>query len=340
MIISEREALMDEERFSRQVVEVIAKRAANICSNPDCGAITTGPAEEMDRSIVIGEAAHIYGARFGSARYSEAMSPAERGDTINAIWLCRNCHKSIDADPNKFPADLLFEWRRQHEEEISKKLGKTGGLLREKIIARQLSEFSACSYLAQQVVIDKPDYWEYKLTIELMRTKLGPVLRRWHALENGLYVRPSILVPLDEVSIWFQTRFTEMMNIAGALSGLANGELQRAWGPPGVAGNASDILFVCDLFTECVQSALVWTEMVRFSRLPDECRVAQALLPAGSKCLVEEIERIPLELAKIFAAEKPSGVQKIHLEPKLPDGWDEQFSVAIEAALDQLAERL
>jgi hypothetical protein len=330
---------MDEERFSKQVIEIIAKRAANICSNPDCGAITTGPAEEVDRSVVIGEAAHIYGARPGSARYDDAMTDEERGNITNAVWLCRNCHKIIDADSNKFPAELIFEWRRQHEDEISKRLGKTSELLREKVIARQLGEFVSCSYLAQQIVIDKPEFWEYRLTIELMRTRMGAVLRRWQALNRGLYARPSTSVPLNAVGDWFQTRFSEIQNIAQAFSGLANGELQRAWGAPGVPGCASDILFVCDLFAECVQSALTWTEMVRFSHLPDECRDAQLLLSAGSKSLIEQIECIPRELSAIFEKENPAGVHKIHLEPKLPENWSEQFSTALENALTRIAER-
>src|SRR5436190_17522523 len=101
--------MMDEQRFTRQTIDTVAKRAGNICSNPDCQAITIGPAEAPDKSVNVGEAAHIFGANSGSARFQEGMSPTERADITNAIWLCRICHKLIDADATRFPAPLLFE---------------------------------------------------------------------------------------------------------------------------------------------------------------------------------------------------------------------------------------
>lgn len=122
----------EPDKFSKKVIETLAKRAANTCSNPDCRAITTGPAKELDRSINVGEAAHIYGARPKSARFDEEMTAAERSDITNAIWLCRNCHKIVDNDPTEYPAALLFEWRREHEDQITKHVGKTGASLRKK----------------------------------------------------------------------------------------------------------------------------------------------------------------------------------------------------------------
>jgi len=46
-------------KFSSETVLTLSKRAALLCSNPDCGTLTTGPAEETTSSINIGEAAHI-----------------------------------------------------------------------------------------------------------------------------------------------------------------------------------------------------------------------------------------------------------------------------------------
>ncbi len=88
-------------RFPRAVVTVLAQRAANTCTNPDCGAVTSGPAEDEARAVNVGEAAHIFGAQPGSARYDPAMEDVGRADVTNAIWLCRNCHKRVDADPQQ-----------------------------------------------------------------------------------------------------------------------------------------------------------------------------------------------------------------------------------------------
>ena len=330
---------MDQEQFTKQIVEVIAKRAANICSNPDCGVLTCGPADEMDRSVIIGEAAHIFGARLGSARFSESMSPAERGDVTNAIWLCRNCHKLIDADPVKFPADMLFEWRRQHEEEIAKRVGKPSDIIRRKILARQLVEFESCSYLAQQIVIDKPDHWEYKLTIELLRTRMAPLLRRWQALEKGLYTKPAVIVTIAEIGDWFQARFSEIQKIADAFSGLVNDELPRAWGAPSEPGSETEILQVCDLLVECAQRVVQWGETTCFAALPSEFDEAQALLMGSARSFIEQLARIPKEMGAIFDQDRPSGVHKISLVLTLPDEWSDKFRRAVKRAYDRVAER-
>ena len=322
--------MMDEEpeKFSKKVVGTLAKRAANKCSNPDCGAITAGPAKENDRSINVGEAAHIYGARPRSARYDEEMTPAERSDITNAIWLCRNCHKIVDNNPAEYPAALLFEWRREHEGQISKHLGKTGVELRQKVIARSLEGFENVSYLAQQIIIDKPEAWEYRLVTELLRSKLHPILKRWDALEKGLYVRPFSRISEEEASSWFKDTMDEIAALVPALARIITEEIPQAWGPPGVPGSETEILRVCDLFIEACQSILDWEERVRFSRLPSEFQEVQELLYGVGALQINAVKIVPDELAKPFNQENPSGVYTITVTFELPEGWADQVERA------------
>jgi hypothetical protein len=119
-----REEPLDQDRFSWKVLGIVAKRAANICSNPDCQAVTAGPADDPGKAIIVGEAAHIYGAKVGSARYKSDMGQGQRGDVTNAIWLCCTCHKIIDSDAAQFPAELLFEWKRDHDRGSRKSSGR------------------------------------------------------------------------------------------------------------------------------------------------------------------------------------------------------------------------
>jgi hypothetical protein len=109
--------------FTKDTIELLMRRAALHCSNPDCGVLTSAPTTKNDGSINLGEAAHIYGRTERSKRYNLEMTQAERADITNGIWLCRNCHKEIDTDELRFPADLLFEWRREHERTVLERLG-------------------------------------------------------------------------------------------------------------------------------------------------------------------------------------------------------------------------
>jgi hypothetical protein len=167
-----------EDRFKQSVVATLAKRAANRCSNPDCSAITSGPADAPDGSVNVGEAAHIYGANFGSARYDPDMASVDRSAITNAIWLCGNCHKLVDDDPAKYPAGLLFEWQKEHERRIAEQVGKVAAEVRQRYEKRHLEEFGRLSYLAERLIVEKGEYWEYLLTAEVLRYEIAPVIRR------------------------------------------------------------------------------------------------------------------------------------------------------------------
>jgi hypothetical protein len=193
-------------RFSVVTIDTLGKRAALTCSNPDCGALTAGPTFDEDGSVNLGEAAHIYGLTVKSARYTASLTTSELSDITNGIWLCRNCHKSIDNDELRFPVDLLFQWRRMHEAAVLDRLGKPGERLREKVKSEHLKEFAGTSYLAQQIILDRPSYWEYKLTLEVLRTDLDPIANRWEQLKRGMYVRRATLISADQALDWLSAK--------------------------------------------------------------------------------------------------------------------------------------
>ena len=101
--------------FSIKTVNELAKRASQTCSNPECRKPTSGPHSDASKSVMVGEAAHIRGARPGSARYDLAMTDDERADPANGIWLCCTCAKLIDTDMPRFSVSLLDTWKTEHE---------------------------------------------------------------------------------------------------------------------------------------------------------------------------------------------------------------------------------
>lgn len=101
--------------FTKATIEVLAKRAAQTCSNPDCRRPTSAAHTDGRRAVLLGEAAHIKGARPTSKRFDANMTDEERADASNGIWLCCNCAKVIDSDDVRFPVELLRDWKRGHE---------------------------------------------------------------------------------------------------------------------------------------------------------------------------------------------------------------------------------
>ncbi|WP_405148995.1 HNH endonuclease [Nocardia salmonicida] len=67
----------------------------------------------------IGEVAHIFGDNPGSARHDTAMTPAERADPSNALWLCPTCHELIDkSGGTAYPPLKLQQWRDGHTAKV------------------------------------------------------------------------------------------------------------------------------------------------------------------------------------------------------------------------------
>jgi hypothetical protein len=319
--------------FTAKTVETIAKRAGNHCSNPDCFASTSGPSTNETAAINVGEAAHIYGAKIGSARHNVAMADDERSDITNAIWLCRNCHKMVDADADHFPAELLFEWRRAHEQLTLESLGKAGALLRQKVLQRKLIGFENSSYLAQQIIIDKPPYWEYKLTAELLRSLLEPIKKRWDALVGGLYALPQEVVALDDYLSWTSAQLETITGQNTALTRLVDQELGKTWGPPGQPGSETDILRVCSLIAEACQRSLHWEESIRFTTVPEAFVDAHRLFEGIAARNIRKIFEIPVWMTDVFAIEKPTGQHTLNIVFDLPPSWPEDIKHALDSGV-------
>lgn len=116
--------LMARDNFPPSVVNLLRKRAANHCSNPDCRILTAGPGEALDSSINIGEAAHIKAASPGGPRYDANMTKAQRQSLENGVWLCRSCAAMVDRDVVAYPVELLDSWRRQADVWARSRIGK------------------------------------------------------------------------------------------------------------------------------------------------------------------------------------------------------------------------
>lgn len=321
-------------KFLADTVDTLARRAALICSNPDCGILTAGPAANDIDSVNLGEAAHIFGRTETSARFNRDLSPAELADITNGIWLCRNCHKAADNDPQRFPAALLFQWRRTHEQAMLARLGKQGDQLREKVQSEHLRSFSSVSYLAQQIILDRPSLWEYKLTLELLRTELGAIWTRWDHLRRGLYVRKASMIQDDQILNWFSSKFDDLQRSTRAVLPLLE-ELSKSWGEPGVPGDDKQIVCASRLIVRVAENLLEWEEDIRFAHVPTEFRQALLILHGVGGQQLDEVFRIPHELGKVLAEDNPTGTRRVDLVFSMPPNFVEDFGAAMERAVEE-----
>jgi hypothetical protein len=102
--------------FTQATKRAVALRAGHRCSFPGCRQLTVGPSDESPRAITnIGVAAHICAASPTGKRYVASMTPQQRSDISNAIWLCSNHAALIDRDTVTYTIECLREMKRTHE---------------------------------------------------------------------------------------------------------------------------------------------------------------------------------------------------------------------------------
>jgi hypothetical protein len=144
---------MDRDDFSRQTRDRLAMRVGVRCSNLLCRKLTTGPRTESPHIINIGVGAHITAASPGGPRYDLSLSSQQRESAENGIWLCQNCAKLIDNDSERYPAEVLRDWKANAEASTLAEL--------EGSAAPQPTDLSAeidISYAKKRITGERHDY--------------------------------------------------------------------------------------------------------------------------------------------------------------------------------------
>lgn len=124
-----------DDDFSAPTKRLIAARAGYQCAFPNCFTPTSGPALDEQRAVNIGEAAHITAAQPNGPRYDSSLTPDERSDADNGIWMCSTHATLIDRDVTQYSTELLREWKWQSEDRARKMLGQPKGCASGKIAA-------------------------------------------------------------------------------------------------------------------------------------------------------------------------------------------------------------
>lgn len=112
-------ASSNRDDFKRDVIRTLQERAGNKCSAPDCRKLTSGPNLNPEKATRIGVGAHITAAAYGGPRFDASLTSAERSSICNGIWLCQNCARMVDVDPNRYSVHRLLNWKQDAEQEAN-----------------------------------------------------------------------------------------------------------------------------------------------------------------------------------------------------------------------------
>lgn len=320
--------------FTVKTRDALGKRAAYLCSNPDCRKNTSGPSDTApDKAIILGEAAHIYGAAIGSARYRAEMQDEARANITNGIWLCRNCHKMADDDPVGYPAEMLFAWREEHNRYVVDTLGKSNDRLRLEIITRELHGLGAIPPLARTIVAEKPPGWEFRLTTELITFYMEPARQRWYELKSGYYSKRVKRLEEADFTAWFSAAVADVQVIISTVDKLCKA-VTASWGEVGVPGVTRDIDRACMLLGQTATRMIDWEEDVAFVSPPGDYEEVHALLKGAIGDQIENIMSMRKTINDVVewidAGQIGTKCAEHVITMSLPEGWEKNMSAAFE----------
>lgn len=112
--------------FAQRLASRLWGRAAGRCSKPGCG-IELIRYLDISRDTILGEMAHLIPQSPFGPRGGEATAGDDSYE--NAILLCPTHHRLVDKAPRDFLPETLHGWKRQHEEEVRRRL--RGSLFRD-----------------------------------------------------------------------------------------------------------------------------------------------------------------------------------------------------------------
>ena len=100
------------------VLRMLLAKSGGFCQNPECNT-DLYPLIDKGSIATIREAAHIIAFSEDGPRGEKQQSDKEINTYENLILLCPTCHTKIDKASELYPADLLYKWKSNHEEQIS-----------------------------------------------------------------------------------------------------------------------------------------------------------------------------------------------------------------------------
>jgi hypothetical protein len=98
---------------------ILVHRSGNKCALPGCNRPLSVDGTDGDAAAT-GEAAHISGEKPDAARYDPSMTDEQRNHYGNLIYLCGDCHTTIDKLWQDWPLARLLALKANHESVVAR----------------------------------------------------------------------------------------------------------------------------------------------------------------------------------------------------------------------------
>lgn len=177
--------------------------------------------------------------------------------------------------------------------------------------------------IVQQIVREQPTHWELLLALELLRPRLNQIKREYSDLRRGLIFKPFTMLDKTQFLDWMKKRGKELENLVSLLKVAVEEEFNQSLGKLGETGNALEIKRAIDKIIFGCQSLLDWEIDNEFTQFPDECEQIKQKTRGWTEAVVNELEKLPMDIAKLLDEPNPKGMYRINMVAKFPENADE-----------------
>lgn len=159
-----------------------------------------------------------------------------------------------------------------------------------------LREFDGETEKARIIAMERPRFWEFLLTAELLRTKLSILKQDYIDFENGLMFQPKKHVAALEYIQLLGAKMSDPTELGEIVKRLVEGELIASWGPPGKPGDPVQILRAVNKINDTCRKLLEWELEISALEPPKALNGLGSTLRGMTLEMINELARIPNEI--------------------------------------------
>ena len=118
-------------KYSRNTQRILDIQSLNQCAYPECTENLVEPSAGESSPVVIGHICHIYAISPDGPRGKEGLTEKELNSPENLILLCPTHHAVVDGQSEFYTAEMLQQWKREHEAKVKNRYPAGLDIIRE-----------------------------------------------------------------------------------------------------------------------------------------------------------------------------------------------------------------
>lgn len=142
-----------------------------------------------------------------------------------------------------------------------------------------------------EIVIEKPDLWEYRLFAAALKDNLEKLDDLRYDVKYGISLKSVIAIDdPQEVVLSIKTKIEELRCKIDLLNPMINEALVEAFGEPGQPGDAEYIIYVAEKIIDIYKNILEWSLDFKSFLVPEEMRGLLNAASMLSETVIQDIE--------------------------------------------------